>query len=377
MRCPSAKYFFAATSPQPSNSTLYINSRNVPRKTYLANYYALPMNRFDYLIQRYLERSETKEELEELTALVASERYRNVIEDTFAEAVRARLLDMGNLVDPALQQPLAEIRSRITLSTSEGVEVTPADGFPWFKVAAAVSLLVVASVVLWIFDPSLFQGKDVAVHSVRSSGTQKILLEDGSIVWLKGNSTFTYPKTFSGSTRAVSLVGEALFEVAKDASHPFIIECGDLTTTVLGTSFNIRSGHSHTEIVVLTGKVSVQSKKETRTTVILPNEKAVYNHVQQALTKSAAAADESVAIIDGTEYSMSFEDTPMKEVVKRIEDKFGVEVVMADPRLGNCMITANLTDQSLDLALEMISKSLRTNYTINNGRVLLHGPGCH
>jgi ferric-dicitrate binding protein FerR (iron transport regulator) len=335
------------------------------------------MNRLDYLIQRYLERTETKEELEELTALVVSERYRHVIEDTFAEAVRARLLDMGHPVDPALQQSLAEIRNRINLSKPKGIGITPVERFPWFKVAAAVLLLLVASAALWISKPSLFQGKDVAAHSVRSSGTQKILLQDGSIVWLKGNSTLTYPKAFSGSTRAVSLVGEALFEVAKDASHPFIIECGDLTTTVLGTSFNIRSGHSHTEIVVLTGKVSVQSKIEEKTTIILPNEKAVYNHVQKALIKSAAAADESVAIIDGTEYSMSFEDTPMKEVVKRIEDKFGVEVVMADARLGNCMITADLTDQSLDLALEMISKSLRTSYTINNGHVLLHGPGCH
>lgn len=335
------------------------------------------MNRLDYLIQRYLERTETKEELEELTALVASERYRSEIENTFAEAVRARLLDKGHPVDPALQRALAEIRNRMNLSTPKGGDVTSVDRFPWIKVAAAVLLLVVASAALWRFQPSLFQGKDVAVHSVRSSGTQKILLQDGSIVWLKGNSTLTYPNVFSGETRAVSLVGEALFEVAKDAAHPFTIECGDLTTTVLGTSFNIRSGHEHTEIVVLTGKVSVESKREAQKTVILPNEKAVYNHVQKALTKLAAAEDESVAIIDGTEYSMNFEDTPMKEVVKRIEDKFGVDVAMADASLGNCMITANLTDQSLDLTLEMISKSLRTNYTINNGHVLLQGSGCH
>jgi transmembrane sensor len=321
-------------------------------------YNPLPMNRLDYLLQRYLEKKETKEELEELTALVASERYRDVVEAAFAEAVRARMLDRGHAVDPALQESLAEIRNRIHLSTPEAVDVPSANRFPWLKVAAAVLLLVVASVVLW------------------RGGTQRVLLADGSIVWLKGNSTLTYPDAFSGPTRQVSLDGEALFEVAKDASHPFIITCGELTTTVLGTSFNIRSGHGHTEIVVLTGKVSVQATRAAEMTVILPHEKAVYDHVQKALTKSAAAAHESVAIVDGTEYTMVFEDTPMQEVVKRIENKFGVDVVMADARLGQCMITADLTDQSLDLSLEMISKSLRTRYTINNGHVLLHGPGC-
>lgn len=326
-------------------------------------------------MKRYLEQTETKEELEELMKLVASERYRDAIEDSFAEAVRDRLRNSGRPVDPAFQKELMEIRSRIELSKPPEIKSERVYSFSWYKVAAAAILLIAASAALWTYKAEFLHERDVSVHSVQSLGAQKVLLPDGSIVWLKGNSSLTYPSVFSGQTRHVSLAGEALFEVAKDASHPFMIDCGDITTTVLGTSFNIRSDSEHTEIVVLTGKVSVQLKTETKT-VILPNEKMVYNHVQQSIAKSAVAAVESAAITEGTEYSMSFEDTPMKEVVKRIEGKFGIVVAMADPRLGECMITANLTDQSLDVTLEMISKSLRTTYTIDQDHVLLTGPGC-
>lgn len=334
------------------------------------------MNRFDYLMKRYLEKTETQEELEELTKLLASGRYRDAVEDSFAEAVRDRLRDSGRPLDEALHQELAEVRSRIDLSKPPAVKAMPMYRFQWYKVASVAILLMVASVALWRYKTARVQGRDISVYSAGPSGKQKVLLPDGSIVWLKGNSALTYPSAFSGPTRHVSLVGEALFEVAKDASHPFMIDCGDITTTVLGTSFNIRSGRDNTEIVVLTGKVSVQSKTETTKTVILPNEKIVYNHVRQELTKTPVEAAESVTVTEGTEYSMSFEDTPMREVVKRIEGKFGVSVAMADPRLGNCMVTANLTDQSLDLTLEMISKSLKTTYTIDHGHVLLSGRGC-
>jgi len=334
------------------------------------------MNRIDYLIKRYLEKTETKEELEELMKLVASGQYRGAIEDSFAEAVRNRLQRGGRPMDATFHEELAEIRSRIHLSNPPEAKVVRMYRAPWFKVGSAAILFIVASVALWWYKAVPVQDRVVSVYSVGSSGKHKIILSDGSIVWLKGNSSLTYPVAFLGVNRHVSLMGEALFEVAKDAAHPFIIDCGDITTTVLGTSFNIRSGENDTEIVVLTGKVSVASKIESTNTVILPNEKIVYNHKRKALTKIQAEAGESITVTEGTEYSMSFEDTPMTEVIKRIEGKFGVAVAMADPKLGNCMITANLTDQSLDLTLEMISKSLRTTYKIDRDQVLISGQGC-
>ena len=69
----------------------------------------------------------------------------------------------------------------------------------------------------------------------------KVVLCDGTEVWLNANSNFVYPTAFIGNERIVTLEGEAYFKVAKDAKHPFIVKTKTVQTRVLGTEFNIRS----------------------------------------------------------------------------------------------------------------------------------------
>jgi transmembrane sensor len=221
------------------------------------------------------------------------------------------------------------------------------------------------------------QSEEIVTLQGSSSGEiSKVVLADGTLVWLKGNSTLTYPSHFVGNTRKVSLQGEALFEVAKDANHPFTIQCGDLTTTVLGTSFNIKTVERNIEVVVLTGKVSLTSTTDKNGIVVLPNDKAIYDgqHRQLAIVKSAAT--EKVAVVTGTAYSMYFEDTQIKEVIRKIEGKFDVKVSTSNPKMGNCLITADFTDQSLERTMRIISEVLGFEYEINNNSVVLRGTGC-
>ena len=68
----------------------------------------------------------------------------------------------------------------------------------------------------------------------------KIVLPDGSRVWLNARSSLIYPNKFlTGQPRKVKLNGEAYFEVAHDKSRPFIVETEKVQTRVLGTSFNV------------------------------------------------------------------------------------------------------------------------------------------
>jgi ferric-dicitrate binding protein FerR (iron transport regulator) len=72
-------------------------------------------------------------------------------------------------------------------------------------------------------------------------GEYRIVLADGTKVWLNAASSLRYPTQFNGRERKVFLTGEAYFEVAKDAAHPFIVNTGGTDVTVLGTKFNISS----------------------------------------------------------------------------------------------------------------------------------------
>ena len=210
--------------------------------------------------------------------------------------------------------------------------------------------------------------------SSSAGSIHKLLLGDGTIVWLKNNSSLTYPEIFAGPDRRVELQGEALFEVAKDALHPFIIQCGELTTTVLGTSFNIRTTEADIEVVVLTGKVSLTS--QGKGLVVMPSEKAVYHKDVKQLAKVETQPDEAVSTMSGTAYDMNFRQTGMQEAIRRIEMKFDVTVRLADAGLGNCTITADLTDQSLQRTMEVIAATLRASYQIDGKTITIAGAGC-
>jgi len=245
-----------------------------------------------------------------------------------------------------------------------------------YRIAASILLLGTISYFVWQFSGAELSAVQV-LQTTATGNINKVLLSDGSIVWLKGNSMLTYPEEFSGNERRhVTLQGEALFEVTKDPSHPFIIQCGELTTTVLGTSFNIKSSEKNIEVVVLTGKVSLTSASDKKGIVVLPNEKAVYNGLKKQLVKVETVKEEKIATVASTEYSMDFDDTRMSEIIRRIEGKFNVEVTMSDPKLGNCMITADFTDQSLDRTFNMISQALGFEYEIDGNQISLRGTGC-
>ena len=173
-----------------------------------------------------------------------------------------------------------KILNKIRSHAHKGHNYIPALGpIKIYKIAASV-LLAVFSFMTWFYVHN--KNSEISiVEVVVSDGIKKVILPDKTIVWLKGNSALNYPSHFSDVTRDVTLKGEALFEVTKDPKHPFIIHCGDLKTTVLGTSFNVKTLGEKIEVVVLTGKVSLSSSIDTEGIVVLPKQRIVYGGVEE------------------------------------------------------------------------------------------------
>jgi len=73
-------------------------------------------------------------------------------------------------------------------------------------------------------------------------GQHQLRLPDGTEIWLNAATTLKYPANFTAlKERRVQLSGEAYFQVAKDGSHPFIVETDRSSVEVLGTHFDVNA----------------------------------------------------------------------------------------------------------------------------------------
>lgn len=258
------------------------------------------------------------------------------------------------------QQHADDLWKRIVTKTHND---KPSRGRMWIPIAAAIAVATVAASLALIWN------------NERTELANKKILTDGTIVWLKNNATLDY-SAFTPTDRQVTLNGEALFEVAKNAQHPFIIHCGHYMARVLGTSFNIKTSDSSVELTVLTGHVKLSSLTTDSSIVVGSHERVVFTESNGLVSKINSSADEVKAVTFSTQYDMHFEDTRMDEIVQRVEGKFDVRIDLENKDLGNCMISADFTDQSLPITLSMISEALGFEYQINGKNIVIRGAGC-
>jgi len=264
----------------------------------------------------------------------------------------------------------SKLRSSIERTSTRKSSAMVRKLHPIFKIAASVLLFGILVFVCRNGLRDLFNIERYASVTNSSSHITKTILSDGSIVWLKGKSKLNYPVKFRGNLRTIDLEGEALFEIAKDPSHPFVIHCGGLTTRVLGTSFNIKSTGKKVEVNVLTGRVYLSSANSAPV-ILHPYQKALYLASKKAVVKQAEPVMEVASLIKGTEYNMLFNDARVEEVLQRVEKKFEVEITVKNQKLNNNLITADFTDQSLKNTISMMSEALNLDFEINGQAVVM------
>lgn len=89
----------------------------------------------------------------------------------------------------------------------------------------------------------------------------RVMLPDGTQVWLNAASTLRYPTAFTGPERLVEVNGEAYFEVAGNAARPFKVKIKDAEVLVLGTSFNVNAYADEpiTQTTLLQGSIKLSA----------------------------------------------------------------------------------------------------------------------
>jgi transmembrane sensor len=245
-----------------------------------------------------------------------------------------------------------------------------------WAVAASVALVLLVGAGLWWNG----QGAEpmAVVQRNETSKPMKIMLDDGSVVWLSPKSTLTYQRPMIADERALTLDGEAYFSVARDTTRPFTVQTSLLLVRVLGTSFTVRSfaREKNAEVRVRTGRVSVRRSRQAKELVLRPNERLTVGSPEQPeAIKTLVAAPEIVnpkAVVN----RFVFADTPVADVFGELERAYGVTIRHDRQTLANCTITARLSEQPLFTKLDMICASIGASYRIDGTTVVVQSAGC-
>ena len=210
-----------------------------------------------------------------------------------------------------------------------------------------------------------------------------ISLPDGSQVKLNSGSKLVFPRSFAANTREVFLEGEAFFEVEKNPGRPFIVRSGDLVTTVLGTSFNIKAYPEEEAIAVTvaTGKVKVRkdaaTDESTKTThqemELSPNQQAIYSLTGDGITKHDVDATKYLSWSNGT---LHFEETRFEEVIITLSRWFDVEFEVVNEGLNDCLIIGEYKNASMHTVLESLKVVLGIEYEFTEKGVKIDGRSC-
>ncbi|MET6996082.1 FecR domain-containing protein [Chitinophaga defluvii] len=156
-----------------------------------------------------------------------------------------------------------------------------------------------------------------------SGGQFKVVLPDGSRVWLNAASSIRYPTAFTGTERRVELTGEGYLEVAKNEHQPFRVIVNDQTEIeVLGTQFNINSYTDEPVVrtTLVEGRVRVLQGKASA--ILQPGQQAI---IQNGITVDKHAnVDGAVAWKNG---QFNFDGATLDEFMRQLARWYDIKVV--------------------------------------------------
>ena len=241
-------------------------------------------------------------------------------------------------------------------------------GLKWISIAAASVMIgiLAAYMIGYRFNgngKTVLQKKNTLAIEVNTGTAQRktIQLPDGTQVWLSPSSLLEFPAVFKSDTREVKLSGEAFFEVAHDAGHPFVITSDNIQTRVLGTSFNIQAYHNQKKIAVMvvTGKVKISNlgavQNKTENIEISANQKAVFDKNTDRFIKEDADTVAAPNMLKRKKGEFVYKNEPLSKLAEDIEAYFGIKVNVADEIKDYKVVASfNVTDKPENV-LEVIA----------------------
>jgi len=207
-----------------------------------------------------------------------------------------------------------------------------------------------------------------------------IHLSDGTRVFLNAGTSLKYPVKFvPGQHRRVFLDGEAFFDVAKDAEHPFLVNSKEFNIKVLGTKFNVSNYEEdlNTEVVLVEGSVSLGVGGENNNLdndfILKPSYKASLDRSERTITSEKVDTSLYTSWVDGI---VVFKNSTFDHIMKKLERHYNVTIINNNDKLKHEIFNATieLERENIEDVLHYFSRVYNIEYNVVSNKVVIKQP---
>lgn len=324
---------------------------------------------YDELIAKHLSGETSPQEEQQLFEwLEADEANKKFFED--AKQLWAFTAPSGESFETGKGAAWERINTAIEAEPVHKPRVLPLFSWQW-RAAAAVFIILAGA---WWFLNRSEKPTEMLVFASGDGEKLELLLPDSSTVTLNENSRLEYAAAFD--ERVVHLSGEAFFEVTKQNGARFTVRAGDVSTTVLGTAFNVRAypQEKEMEVAVEHGKVAVAFDEavSSENTLLQAGEAVRVFDEEKKMEKV-----ESPNAMAWRNEVLYFDDNLMKEIIPTLERYFNTQITVEDEALLNCHYTSTFIKPELNDVLGVLAATLGFEVESNGKTIILKGQSCH
>ncbi|MEO3403394.1 FecR domain-containing protein [Mucilaginibacter sp. CAU 1740] len=230
----------------------------------------------------------------------------------------------------ALKEPLWERIEKQTITKGKVRRLNTT----WLSVAAAVLIAVCAGLFYAKLGTHKTENIAYQVITAPKGSMKQIMLPDSSTVQLNAGTSIKFPVIFSAAKREVTLLnGEAFFDVKHDATKPFLVHAAQVTTQVLGTSFNIKFYKElpNIQVFVNSGKVEVHDQKHTFG-FYTPQQQLTYNKHDKSFTRQQISGDHSLSWMHD---ELILDNVSFNEIAVYLQNRYSVNFNYTGKKLNH------------------------------------------
>ncbi|MEM8506873.1 MAG: FecR family protein [Bacteroidota bacterium] len=231
-----------------------------------------------------------------------------------------------------------------------------------FALAATVALLIGLMGFFLVNNTDVYRSGFGEIKTIR--------LSDGTEIMLNSGSELIVPNNFWKKSRAVTLKGEAYFDVTKNPELPFVVTTDKSVIKVLGTKFNLNAYQGEMTTVHLDeGRIAFKNllDKSAEVSVLLPGEQAAI--IEGAIKKESTSGIDHIAWM---EKKLVFTGKPFKSVTKTLERHYGFEFIIRKDGLATRKYNGSHSNQPLQQLLEDISFVMKFKYEIQGNTIIIY-----